>query len=66
MEETMNWLHGEPSLEDTLSDPVVHAVMRRDAVDPENLRLFLDCMRRRLAERRQRPNWRAPRYDYAL
>ena len=42
----MQWLHGEPSLDDVLSDPVVHAVMRRDGIDAEVLRVFLNDIRR--------------------
>ena len=37
----MYWLQGEPSLTDVLADPVVHAMMRRDKVDPERLRALL-------------------------
>jgi hypothetical protein len=37
----MCWLQGEPSLKDVLADPVVHAVMRRDKVDPDRLRALL-------------------------
>jgi hypothetical protein len=37
----MYWLQGEPSLKDVLADPVVHAMMRRDNVDPERLRELL-------------------------
>jgi hypothetical protein len=37
----MCWLQGEPSLTDVLADPVVHAMMRRDKVDPERLRALL-------------------------
>ncbi len=32
---------GEPILEEVLSDPIVRAVMERDRVDPEELRLLL-------------------------
>ena len=37
----MCWLHGEPKLTDVLADPVVHAMMRRDNVDPDRLRALL-------------------------
>ena len=42
----MTWLTGEPTLDDALSDPVVHAMMARDRVDAESLRGFLHDMRR--------------------
>jgi hypothetical protein len=42
----MTWLTGEPTLDDVLSDPVVHAMMARDHVDAEGLRDFLNDIRR--------------------
>jgi hypothetical protein len=36
----MQWA-GEPKLEEVLSDPIVRAVMARDRVDPDGLRLLL-------------------------
>jgi len=47
-EEGMGWLQGEPTLEDVLSDPTVHALMKRDDVDPDDFRMFLDDVRRAL------------------
>jgi hypothetical protein len=44
-EETMCWLHGEPTLEDVLSDPTVNVLMERDEVDPDDLVLFLEDVR---------------------
>jgi hypothetical protein len=41
----MCWLQGEPSLEDVLADPTVHALMARDAVDAADFRLFLENVR---------------------
>jgi hypothetical protein len=41
MEELMDWFAGEPTLEDTLADPIVRAVMKRDDVEIESLRRFL-------------------------
>jgi hypothetical protein len=38
----MRWLQGEPTLDDMLSDPTVHALMERDDVDPNDLRKFLE------------------------
>jgi hypothetical protein len=33
----MDWLQGEPTLKDVLSDPVVQALMARDKVDRASL-----------------------------
>jgi hypothetical protein len=48
MEDTMCWLSGEPRLRDVLSDPVIHALMERDDVDPDDLRMFLEDIGRAL------------------
>jgi hypothetical protein len=45
----MEALQGEPTLEDLLSDPIVHVLMVRDGVDPDDLRMFLDDVRSALA-----------------
>ncbi len=37
----MDWFAGEPTLDDTLADPIVQAMMKRDDVQPEGLRRFL-------------------------
>jgi hypothetical protein len=37
----MDWFAGEPTLEDTLADPIVRAVMKRDEIEIEKLRRFL-------------------------
>jgi hypothetical protein len=37
----MDWLYGEPTLDEVLSDPTIHAVMNSDGVDHEILRAFL-------------------------
>jgi hypothetical protein len=37
----MDWFAGEPTLEDTLADPIVRAVMKRDDIEVESLRRFL-------------------------
>ena len=37
----MDWFAGEPTLEDTLADPIVRAVMKRDEVEVDRLRNFL-------------------------
>jgi hypothetical protein len=47
----MDWLKGEPTLEEALSDPVVKAVLRRDSVDRDELRLFLNDVKRKLADK---------------
>lgn len=35
--ETVPWILGEPSIEDLLRDPLVHAVLRRDGLSPQDL-----------------------------
>jgi hypothetical protein len=47
----MDWLAGEPTLDETLSDPVVQAVMKRDEVDLDDLRRFLEDIGGRLGEK---------------
>jgi hypothetical protein len=42
---TMEWLKGEPTLDDVLSDPTIHALMERDEVDPDDFRMFLEDVR---------------------
>jgi hypothetical protein len=49
--ETMMRWAGEPKLEEVLSDPIVHAVMARDRVDQEGLRLLLGNTTKLLALR---------------
>jgi hypothetical protein len=49
----MDWLQGEPRLDDALSDPVVQAMMRRDRVDPDWLYRFLCAVARRLDDRKR-------------
>ncbi len=29
------WLQGEPSIQELMSDPIIHLVMRRDGLTPE-------------------------------
>jgi hypothetical protein len=41
----MEWLQGEPTLDDVLSDPTVLTMMKRDDVDPDDLRMFLEDVR---------------------
>jgi hypothetical protein len=44
----MDWFAGEPTLEDTLADPIVRAVMQRDAIEVDGLRRFLKDVSSRL------------------
>jgi hypothetical protein len=48
MEELMDWFAGEPTLEDTLADPIIRAVMKRDDIEVESLRRFLKDVSGRL------------------
>ena len=41
----MNEPECEPTLEDVLSDPLIRALMARDRVDAENLRVLLSNLR---------------------
>jgi len=50
----MDWFAGEPTLDETLSDPVVQAVMKRDDVDLDELRKFLEQVGGRLGESAER------------
>jgi len=49
----MDWFAGEPTLEETLSDPVVKAVMECDDVDLDGLRKFLAEIGSRLEASRE-------------
>ena len=42
----MDWLHGEPALEEALADPVVRAVMACDGVKRDTVRQLIRDMRR--------------------
>jgi hypothetical protein len=44
----MDWFVGEPTLEDTLSDPIVRARMKCDNVDLVPFRRFLEDIGSRL------------------
>lgn len=46
--ETFPWIDGEPSVRDLLGDPVVHAVLRRDGLSPQDLMLAIARGRSRL------------------
>jgi hypothetical protein len=54
----MGWLQGEPTLEEVFSDPIVNVLMERDEVDPDDLRMFLEDMRRGLERQRSRQSTR--------
>jgi len=56
-EDVMDWLQGEPKLDDLLSDPVVQAILIRDRVDPDGLRRFLVGIHRRRSERARYDAW---------
>jgi hypothetical protein len=44
----MEWLEGEPTLEEVLSDPTIHVLMARDEVNPDDLRVLLEDMKNAL------------------
>jgi hypothetical protein len=48
-------LSGEPTLDEMLFDPTVIAMMKRDGVAPDDLRVLLQEMSRRLKLRRVSP-----------
>ncbi len=50
----MDWFAGEPTLEDTLADPIVRAVMKRDDIEIESFRRFLTDIGGRLNEQPHR------------
>ncbi len=35
MRQSEAWLRGEPSIQELMSDPIIHLVMRRDGLTPE-------------------------------
>jgi hypothetical protein len=45
----------EPPVDELLEDPIVHLVMARDGLSPEDVRAYIDLARRRLRERRPVP-----------
>lgn len=47
--ETANWITGEPSVQDMLRDPLVHAVLKRDGLGPQDLLRAIRLGRSRLA-----------------
>jgi hypothetical protein len=58
---TTGWLQGEPTLEEVFLDPIVNLMMQRNEVDPDDLRMFFDDVRRGLEGQRGRhPTWDRP------
>jgi hypothetical protein len=47
--ETAPWIFGEPSMQDLLGDPVVHAVLRRDGLSVHDLKRAIARGRGRLS-----------------
>jgi hypothetical protein len=47
--ETTPWILGEPTIEELLRDPLVHAVLRRDGLNPQDLLQAVALGRGRLA-----------------
>jgi len=37
LHQSESWLHGEPSIQEVMSDPIVHLVMRSDGLTPESV-----------------------------
>jgi hypothetical protein len=50
----MNSRHGEPTLEEMLSDPIIRAVIEADGIDPQELAATLRQTGRMLARRTRR------------
>ena len=44
----------EPSLDDLLNDPILHALLARDGLEVEEVRRFLDVMKQRLRQARRK------------
>lgn len=58
--ETSPWILGEPSLQDVLGDPVVHAVLRRDGLSTQDLMRAIVRGRSRLSPTRPVTNAPVP------
>lgn len=54
--ETSPWIVGEPSLQDVLGDPVVHAVLHRDGLSTQDLMRAIIRGRNGLSPARAVPN----------
>ncbi len=53
MPDTSSWLHGEASIDDFMSDPIVQLVMRSDRVSEGELRALLRTASERLTQTRE-------------
>ena len=56
-EELMDWFAGEPTLEDTLSDPIVRAIMKCDDIELVDFRRFLEDVGSRMNFDGDRGDW---------
>ncbi|HEY9539923.1 MAG TPA: hypothetical protein VIS03_20175 [Kiloniellaceae bacterium] len=54
--ETVPWIVGEPSVQEILGDPVVHAVLRRDGLSLQDLMGAIARGRLRLSPARRPPS----------
>ena len=50
MRQTKSWLHGEPNLQDVMSDPIVLLLMRGDGLTPETVWAIIRATSARLRE----------------
>ncbi len=53
--QTEAWFHGEPKLQDVMSDPIVQLVMRQDGFTPETVWAIIRETSARLSEQPERP-----------
>lgn len=49
LRETADWIIGEPSVQDLLRDPLIHAILQRDGLCPQDLLQAIALGRARLA-----------------
>ena len=49
------WLNGEPAIDDVLSDPIVHAVMRSDGLTYEDVHAAITVALARLRNLSEKP-----------
>jgi hypothetical protein len=60
----MSWLSGEPTIDEMLLDPTVITMMKRDGVAPDDVRLLIRDVSRRL-KRHTRPVVQPPDHPSA-
>jgi len=48
-----DWVHGEPTIDDVMADPIVHFVMRSDGIKPEDVWEIVRIISTHLQEQRQ-------------